>query len=522
MGNCTKSDCPFRNDGIIIVADFNEIMSYLHKLGNPMYGGGNINPFDSDNLTYRKKNEDDKTEPIWLSSCSLIVVKSDFGMGLPNVQSLSKLENRYIFIVNAVSNSDRTEFWGNASLDTLSDRLFFEQDYETVNISKVSEEFFHLLFVAYAKSKGFVCDKGLNIDRLIKKLKNYRERLFTEKDVFRLIDKAVKLRAPDGRKVFGEKDFSFIMSDYKKSRYDISAQEKDAASAERELSQLIGLADVKEQIKEIVARLTLKKRRAESGIKSKKTHLHMAFLGNPGTAKTTVARLLARILFEKNLIGGSEFREVSRKDLVGLYVGHTSPKVARIFEEMAANGGGLLFIDEAYSLTSGDIRDGFTQEAVSELIRQMENEPDVIVVFAGYAGDLMNDFILSNPGLKSRISFFVDFKDYSSLELWNIMRFHADRNGYKLSEHCQEAAIAFFDTLIRDNKTKNFGNGRMSRKLLEASVNNMATRIIYENGGADDSSTITEADVQDAADKILCAENKIHGADVVVKGFDTY
>lgn len=234
----------------------------------------------------------------------------------------------------------------------------------------------------------------------------------------------------------------------------------ECASALMELDGLCGLKEVKETISDIVAYASYERLREARGVSNSAVSLHMAFIGNPGTAKTSVARLLARIFKEKGVLPRGELVEAGRADLVDVYLGGTAPKVRKMFDRAR---GGVLFIDEAYSLL--DDREGlYGDEAISTIVQEMENRRnDTVVIFAGYPGK-METFLKRNPGLMSRIPFTVRFPDYSPPELEEILRILAKAEGFGLAPDVSAKVQAIFETAMRQ---PGFGNGRFVRNLFE-------------------------------------------------------
>lgn len=236
-----------------------------------------------------------------------------------------------------------------------------------------------------------------------------------------------------------------------------------------ELNKLIGLNTAKATAKELLAAAKINKLRQQKGLSCENRALHMLFTGNPGTAKTTFARLIAKILVENNIIKSDKFVECGRGDLVGQYVGWTARCVKQKFNEAK---GGVLFIDEAYSLI-GEGKD-FGAEAISTIVQEMENHrDDVVVIFAGYP-DKMEEFLKQNEGLRSRIPYHMHFPDYNEEELLAILQMLTAERGYQLTEG--------FTTKCREHvreavKGKDFGNGRYMRNLLEKAIAKQAMRI---------------------------------------------
>ena len=241
------------------------------------------------------------------------------------------------------------------------------------------------------------------------------------------------------------------------------------------LQKMIGLSDVKRITDEILSVAKLQKMRKEMGLADTKASMHMLFSGNPGTAKTTVARLLAQILKEEDVLTNGHIVECGRQDLVGKYVGWT----AKIVEEkFNAARGGILFIDEAYSL----VEDGNTYgaEAINTIVQQMENyREETIVIFAGYP-DKMRGFLDRNEGLASRIAFHLDFPDYTAEELIGIMDLMLEKQGYSIDESTRDKCYSICSAACTE---KNYGNGRFVRNMVERAIMRQANRLLHDNIG---------------------------------------
>lgn len=240
-----------------------------------------------------------------------------------------------------------------------------------------------------------------------------------------------------------------------------------------QLHSLIGLDKVKNAIGDLIAYHKVQKLRSQAGLKTPYRTLHLAFLGNPGTGKTTVARIIGKMYKELGLLSKGHFTEVSRTDLIAGYQGQTALKVKEVIEKAK---GGVLFIDEAYSLTENDHSDSYGRECLTELTKALEDyRKDLVVIVAGYT-DLMKAFFDSNPGLKSRFNTFIEFTDYSSIELTAIFTQMCERDDYVLSENIRAELFNFIKSEV-ETKTKNFSNGRFVRNLYEDIVMNQARRI---------------------------------------------
>ncbi len=255
--------------------------------------------------------------------------------------------------------------------------------------------------------------------------------------------------------------------------------EQQPPSSSQMLAQLIGLKDVKEQVRKIAAFARMKKDMETLGRTSVPVALNMEFVGNPGTAKTTVARILAGIFKEIGILSSSQIVEAGRADLVAGYIGQTAINVKSVFKRAR---GKLLFIDEAYSLASDSQRD-FGYEAINTIVQEMENSRgDTVVVFAGYPEEMENFFSM-NPGLRSRVPFRISFPDYSTDEMAQIVALEAQKRGFSLCSRALEKAVS----LCGEAKHRSdAGNGRFCRNLVENAILGYALRVYGEGAEAAD------------------------------------
>ncbi|MGJ8640465.1 MAG: AAA family ATPase [Opitutaceae bacterium] len=246
----------------------------------------------------------------------------------------------------------------------------------------------------------------------------------------------------------------------------------DIESELAKLHELIGLQNVKDEIQKLIRFLEIQAKRREHRLAETKMSLHMVFAGNPGTGKTTVARILARVLKALKILKKGHLVETDRMGLVGQYVGHTAKKTSEIVDQALD---GILFIDEAYSLASGDESD-FGQEAIDTLVKRMEDHRDrLIVIVAGYP-DEMKAFIKSNPGLDSRFNLSIDFKNYDPTELLAIFKIFCDNNEYTTNPESEAKLLEGFAQAI-EHQPLDFGNGRFIRNLFEQALRNQALRL---------------------------------------------
>lgn len=296
---------------------------------------------------------------------------------------------------------------------------------------------------------------------------------------------------------YGEKLKTSIYPQYKDTAAitDQVRKEEPKGSAIDKLNSLIGLSEAKQTITKALNYYKMQKLYKDRGMTTKRPAMHMVFTGNPGTAKTTVARLFAQIMKDNGLLSKGDLYEVGRADLVGKYVGHTAPLVKKRFKEAE---GSVLFIDEAYSLV--DDRDGmYGDEAISTIVQEMENNRDnMVVIFAGYP-DKMEKFMQKNPGLRSRIAFHVHFPDYATDDLCRIAELIAKDDGLYLTPEARAKLTGIFDSA---RKTDDFGNGRYVRNLIENAHMEQCNRLANMNV-----CDVTDDDIKMLAPEDIVAPN---------------
>jgi stage V sporulation protein K len=261
-----------------------------------------------------------------------------------------------------------------------------------------------------------------------------------------------------------------------------------------ELNSLVGLERVKDEVKQLVNYLKVQQMRRAKGMSMLPISRHIVFYGNPGTGKTTVARLLAQIFRALEILSKGHLLETDRAGLVAGYVGQTALKVKEVVNKAL---GGILFIDEAYSLNSGDGQD-FGREAIETLLKMMEDHRhDLVVVVAGYTMK-MDEFLSSNPGLRSRFNKFVHFEDYTAEQLKEIFKSFCKKADFKLTPGAEEKLSRVFNTLIA-LRDESFGNARLARNLFETTISKQANRIVsLPEINEEVLSTIEAADISEA------------------------
>ncbi|MDD5823139.1 MAG: AAA family ATPase [Firmicutes bacterium] len=249
-----------------------------------------------------------------------------------------------------------------------------------------------------------------------------------------------------------------------------------------ELNSLIGLEKVKKDVNSLINLVKVMKMREERGMKEVDVSLHLVFSGNPGTGKTTVARLLSRLYCRIGVLSKGHLVEVDRSGLVSGYVGQTALKTQEVIQKSI---GGVLFIDEAYALTANKDGNDFGMEAVDTLLKGMEDHrDDLAVIVAGYP-QLMEDFLGSNPGLRSRFNKFIYFDDYTPEELFGIFKMQCKKNGYAADDEALEYAKEFF-TERYNNRDEKYANARDVRNFFEKAVVEQANRIAKEEAPTDE------------------------------------
>lgn len=265
-----------------------------------------------------------------------------------------------------------------------------------------------------------------------------------------------------------------------------------------ELNGLVGLDKVKEDVNSLMNFINISKLREKRGMKSPTISYHLVFTGNPGTGKTTVARMVAKLYYLMGILPEGQLVETDRSGLVAGYLGQTAIKTQKVIQEAL---GGVLFIDEAYALAN-DKEDSYGKEAIETILKAMEDHRDeLVVIVAGY-DNLMHNFIDSNPGLRSRFNKYFNFPDYNGEELLKILKRFCDSNGYKLSEKTIPMLTQKLNEMF-ETREEHFGNARAIRNVFERAINNQANRLVLDNDITDDElMELTVEDITSALEEI--------------------
>lgn len=469
------------------VVEMNEIRNYSRM--------DNFNIFQDRSFHMQGNGHTNQKDPYW-TNCTrepiCIICRSE-GFGSQYMSFNDNVgryfqRNRHIYIVEI-----RNTYYSDMSIDCMMDEDAVENYEDEEFVRMVLEEaaavvdllyeekdkreeliqYRKIQFENWIETKGLTLSKEFPTDKIVSRILKMRNLNKSE-----LMGQILKYMQVQGnvKGIVKEEDFD-ILSRFAKIGVESETERSSSVKLEK---QLFGMESVKQQVQEIVEVQRYQKRRENFGLNKGKYHNVHLLIGAPGTAKTTVARFMGNMMAEAHLLPGNRFICVNGADLKGLYVGHTAPKVRQIFAD-----NDIIMIDEAYSLTAqgtGETGDSFSQEAIAEIITQIEDHgSEKLVMFAGYGGmnvalgdNLMKNFIDANPGLKSRINSTIYFESYSAEQMVEIVHIQAKNQGFILNRRVDPDLLDYFKERTKD---RNFGNGREARSLLENAMVFAAGRV---------------------------------------------
>ncbi|WP_276357009.1 AAA family ATPase [Cohnella caldifontis] len=410
-------------------------------------------------------------EPYWLDhSYPLVLVAPSHGYYSLSANTVKRANRFILYVIQTMQKSWLSEPEDSSVAPPFAKQLVFECDFDLCPIGQPAPEYYAAVLRNCVEREGYRLSRKADAVKLVEELREFRREQFDSYvDIERFVKLTIRREASSSR--LAADDFRRALLMHRKVKMEAP---KESGKAETQLDRMIGLGEVKAQLRRLVKRLKLERERMRAGLSAKPAPMAAVFMGSPGTAKTTVARLFGRWLAEERVLDNGEFHEVSRKDLIGKYVGWTAHVVQEAFEEAR---GGILFIDEAYSLLGNGGAD-FADEAMAEIVLQMENNPGTLVIFAGYPDEMRRFIAESNSGLRSRLTNLIEFPDYSDEEMFDILRHMASQEQYKLEREpeARELVLRFLVGQRLDRRGANQGNGRLMRKLLKAAIGHMAER----------------------------------------------
>lgn len=463
---------------------------------------------------------DNKEKPYWLSCRheSVCIIKplssayTSFGAFLRGRHGGSNFEdkmkrfknNRHVYIVGVKScgrpavyedlpfGDSEAEEEDAVDQDVLMLTLTYAAETVTVSCKKeLRQKYYNNLFENWIQTYNMKLVKGFPIKKIVEQILSIQQNNKSE-----LMEKVVKYVAKecDDEYAVDENDFAIL----NKFGYMKKKEVATRNSVKVMEQELVGMEHVKQQVHDIVNVMKFSKYREEMGLSSSTYHNTHLLIGAPGTAKTTIAKLMGQMMFEEKLLPGNRFASVNGAELKGMYVGHSAPKTHSLFEN-----NDVIFIDEAYSLADDTYgTDSFSNEAISQLVIEMEKHAtDKLILFAGYGGmgvseknNKMKKFIDANPGIKSRITSTIYFESYTPEQMLSIVHSLAKTQKYKLSTAADTEIIEYYTKRIKDD---NFGNGREARSLLENIVTMAASRTMENLKGKVSKKQLEELTVDD-------------------------
>lgn len=423
----------------------------------------------------------------------------DVGTALvPDAVSEISVNGKYLVFLTSQKDSAFTDAFGAAFLSSVTD-FCRTAEFTRESLLKIGEAALSALndrtkaklnytFTFGEDASAFLADKFSRRDG-VESMARLTERCFRllSEEKLRRAEKDGKetvsgtLGVKDGVLMFTFPDFAVTVEEEKKQAADPRAAEE----VKSELNEIIGLSEVKDYVLSLEQNYIIQRLREARGMKADVPTMHMIFTGNPGTGKTTIARLVSRYLKAMGVLSGGQLIEVTRADLVGKYVGHTAPLTQQVIRSAL---GGVLFIDEAYSLYRG-ADDSFGLEAIDTIVKGMEDHrEDLIVILAGYTKE-MEEFLTANSGLRSRFPNIIEFPDYTAEELLAITKLTAKKKGYTIDETCETPLLQYYEKR-QATDARTAGNGRLVRNLVEDAILNQSHRL---TGG--DVTRLTEAEL---------------------------
>lgn len=453
-------------------------------------------------------NEDDEEEysDAWDESSDAIISFYFDKNSLPTPEQINQIEQYPIFLLidKSIDESNGSygmdQMFGKSIMPRARDIIFehISQGAMQVKIDAIETKEVIGLFKKYLKEKGYIFSKGLKLEGFVEKVLSKRK-ISSELDIKFIADAIIT------KQLTNSGSTNIVTSKALADFFNVEEEKKqDNENPYEELEKIRGLELVKNQINEMILRLKFDKYRKENNLPVAQIGFNAVFLGSPGTAKSTIARIIAKVLKYEKFIESDSFKEVKKSDIVGRYVGWTAAQIDEMFTQLSYKGG-VIFFDEIYTLSEDDST-AFDKEAITAIVQNMENYRNIFCIFAGY-NEKMKQFLSKNPGLRSRISFTFKFEDYSLEQLVEIFEGLAKHNLYILPEGYKTELLRYFEQLKHIRKNS-FGNGREARTLFEISTVKMAARLSTSNRfSKNELMEIKSIDIENAVKAILESES---------------